>query len=82
MESLILGGWTIHGLRNSLCQLLLIFSSGPVVLLLDGHHSHISLELIVTQSSNIHTLCLSPNTTQSYNHWMLESLEKNYEVED
>ena len=37
--------------------------SGPVVLFMDGHHSHISLELIKTAKANNITLqCLPPNT--------------------
>lgn len=38
--------------------------SGPVLLFLDGHHSHISLQLItVARNNNITLLCLPPNTT-------------------
>ena len=38
--------------------------TAPVLLFLDGHHSHISLELIRTAcSNNILLLCLPPNTT-------------------
>ena len=38
--------------------------SGPVVLIFDGHYSHVSLELIkLARDNNIHLLCLPPNTT-------------------
>ena len=38
--------------------------SAPVLLFLDGHHSHISVELIKkARDSNILILCLPPNTT-------------------
>ena len=43
-----------------------------VLLFLDGHHSHISVELIkLAQSSNIEILCLPPNTLTFYSHLML-----------
>ena len=36
----------------------------PVVLFFDGHHSHISLELLkVTRSNDIHLVCLPPHVT-------------------
>ena len=36
----------------------------PVVLIFDGHHSHISIELITTARSNsVHLLCLPPHST-------------------
>ena len=38
--------------------------TAPVLLFLDGHHSHISLELIRrARGNNILLLCLPPNTT-------------------
>ena len=38
--------------------------TAPVLLFLDGHHSHTSLELITrARSSNVLLLCLPPNTT-------------------
>lgn len=38
--------------------------TGPVLLFLDGHHSHISLELIrKARENNITIMCLPPNTT-------------------
>ena len=38
--------------------------TAPVLLFLDGHHSHISLELIRrAHGSNVLLLCLPPNTT-------------------
>ena len=38
--------------------------TGPVLLLFDGHYSHISLELIrQARQHNIHLTCLPPNTT-------------------
>lgn len=39
-------------------------ATSPVVLIFDGHHSHISIELINTaRRSNIHLLCLPPHST-------------------
>ena len=39
--------------------------TGPVVLFLDGHHLHISLELIwLAKKHDVHLLCLSWSTTQ------------------
>ena len=36
----------------------------PVLLVFDGHHSHISLDLInFASENNIHLLCLPPHTT-------------------
>ena len=36
----------------------------PVLLIFDGHHSHISLELIeLARANNIHLLCLPPHST-------------------
>ena len=41
-----------------------LVSTGPVVLFLDGHHSHMSLELITSaKKENIHLLCLPPHLT-------------------
>lgn len=38
--------------------------TGPVILYFDGHHSHISMELIRrARDNNIILLCLPPNTT-------------------
>ena len=37
--------------------------TAPVLMILDGHHSHISLELIRQAHSNILLLCLPPNIT-------------------
>ena len=35
-----------------------------MVLIFDGHHSHISLELIeLAKNNNIHLLCLPPHST-------------------
>ena len=40
--------------------------TGPVVLFLDGHHSHISLDLIrKARDSNVIIMCLPPNTTHA-----------------
>ena len=39
-------------------------STGPVFLFMDGHHSHISLELIrVARDNNVQLFCLPPNCT-------------------
>lgn len=39
-------------------------ASFPVVLIFDGHHSHISIELIdIARRSNVHLLCLPPHST-------------------
>ena len=39
-------------------------SKNPVLLIFDGHHSHISFELIeLARKNNIHLLCLPPHTT-------------------
>ena len=51
------------------CKLFLravghLTESGPVILFLDGHHSHISLELIrKARANNVILQCLPPNTT-------------------
>ena len=38
--------------------------TGPVVLFLDGHHSHLSLELIHTaKEKGVHLYCFPPHTT-------------------
>ena len=38
--------------------------TGPVVLFFDGHHSHLSVQLIATcKAKNIWLYCLPPNTT-------------------
>lgn len=42
-------------------------ASAPVVLIFDGHHSHISIELInAARSNNIHLLCLPPHSTHLF----------------
>ena len=42
----------------------LLLSDGPVILFVDGHHSHIDLELIYTaRKHNVHLMCLPPNLT-------------------
>ena len=47
-------------LKNVECLL----SDGPVILFVDGHHSHIDLELIYTaKEHNVHLMCLPPNLT-------------------
>jgi len=44
----------------------------PVLLIFDGHHSHISLELIeLARANNIHLLFL-PIPLTSFSHLMLE----------
>ena len=44
----------------SVCPLT---ESGLVVLIFDGHYSHVSLELIkLARDTSIHLLCLPPNT--------------------
>jgi hypothetical protein len=44
--------------------LLNIPPTRPVLLIQDGHHSHVSIELIeLAQSNNIHLLCLPAHTT-------------------
>ena len=41
-----------------------LLDTGPVVLLFDGHHSHISLQLLeLAKSSNIHLVCLPAHTS-------------------
>ena len=41
-----------------------LLSKGPVVLFVDGHQSHISLQLVKTAKENgIHLYCLPPHTT-------------------
>ena len=41
-----------------------LLETGPVVLFIDGHYSHSSLELITrARSLGIHLFCLPPNTT-------------------
>ena len=43
-----------------------LLSTGPVILFLDGHYSHISLELIRSaRRHHVHLLCLPPNTTHA-----------------
>ena len=41
-----------------------LLCDGPVILFVDGHHSHIDLELIYTaREHNVHLMCLPPNLT-------------------
>ena len=41
-----------------------LLRTGPVVLFVDGHHSHISLQVIrAARSKSIHMLCLPPHVT-------------------
>lgn len=41
-----------------------LLTTGPVVLFVDGHHSHLTLELIeLAKSKGIHLFCLPPHTT-------------------
>lgn len=41
-----------------------LFSEGPVVLFVDGHHSHLSLPLVRTaREKGVHVFCLPPHTT-------------------
>lgn len=41
-----------------------LVSSGPVVLFIDGHHSHLTLELIQSaKSKGVHLFVLPPHTT-------------------
>ena len=41
-----------------------LLATGPVVLFVDGHHSHVTMELIkVARSRNIRLFCLPPHTT-------------------
>ena len=43
----------------------------PVVLFFDGHHSHISLELLkVARSNDIYLVCLPPMLLILFNHRM------------
>ena len=42
----------------------LLLRNGPVILFVDGHHSHINLELInVAREYKVHIMCLPPNLT-------------------
>ncbi|XP_065891572.1 tigger transposable element-derived protein 2-like [Dysidea avara] len=42
----------------------LLLQNGPVILFVDGHHSHINLELInVAREHKVHIMCLPPNLT-------------------
>ena len=41
-----------------------LLSEGPVVLFVDGHHSHLSLPLVRTaREKGVHIFCLPPHTT-------------------
>ena len=41
-----------------------LLATGPVILFLDGHHFHLSLEFLkIARESNIRIVCLPPNTT-------------------
>lgn len=41
-----------------------LLCDGPVILFVDGHHSHIDLELIhLAREHNVHLMCLPPNLT-------------------
>ena len=43
-----------------------LMTKAPVVLIFDGHHSHISTELIeLAQRNRIHLLCLPPHSTHA-----------------
>ena len=41
-----------------------LLATGPVVLFVDGHHSHVGLDLIhLARSRGVHLFCLPPHTT-------------------
>ena len=41
-----------------------LLDSGPVILFVDGHHSHMGVDLIMkAREAGIHILCLPPHTT-------------------
>ncbi len=41
-----------------------LISSGPIILFVDGHHSHTGIDLILkSRKQGIHILCLPPHTT-------------------
>lgn len=41
-----------------------LLTTGPVILFVDGHHSHLTIELIQeARGRNIHIYCLPPHTT-------------------
>ena len=41
-----------------------LVKDGPVVLFVDGHHSHMTLELIkLAKDNSVHLMCLPPNLT-------------------
>lgn len=41
-----------------------LLRTGPVILLVDGHHSHLSLSLVKTaREKGVHLFCLPPHTT-------------------
>ena len=41
-----------------------LLATGPVVLFVDGHHSHVGLDLIhLARSKGVHLFCLPPHTT-------------------
>ena len=55
-------GWWFD--RMFIPSVKLILSTGPVVLFVDGHHSHISVDLIMkARKTGIHIFCLPPHTT-------------------
>ena len=57
-------GWMEKDNFLSWMKKLFIPRSGTVVLFFDGHHSHLSVELIATcKENNIWLYCLPPNTT-------------------
>ena len=41
-----------------------LLETGPAVLFVDGHHSHLTLDLIqLARSKGVHLVCLPPHTT-------------------
>ena len=65
----LLDGWrvltSIAGLpKIFLKEVELLLRNGPVILFVDGHHSHINLELInVAREYKVYIMCLPPNLT-------------------
>lgn len=70
MSSVTVAGWRLY---TNFCQwfeklyipaVASLLSTGPVVLFVDGHHSHLTLQLIkVAKSKGVHLFCLPPHVT-------------------
>ncbi len=70
------GGQTQSSFLSWMKRVFLVYAAPqrPVILFIDGHKTHMTLDLIdVAQSSGVILFCLPPQLTLS-SHWMLPFL--------